>query len=88
MQKNNVISKDSTFLRFGRAERRMRDRGRVEGGETRRGNLPRAMTRRAGLLPRCCRYYFFQSLSVTGAMLLIASRGAGRFSVDGNKKFG
>merc|ERR1711865_702882 len=34
------------------------------------------------------RYYFFQSLSVTGAMLLIASRGAGRFSMDGNKKFG
>ena len=34
------------------------------------------------------RYYFFQLLTVTGAMLLIASRGAGRFSIDHNKKFG
>jgi uncharacterized membrane protein YphA (DoxX/SURF4 family) len=33
-------------------------------------------------------YYFFQLLTVTGAMLLIASRGAGRFSIDHNKKFG
>ena len=33
-------------------------------------------------------YYFFQLLTVTGAMLLIASRGAGRFSMDHNKKFG
>ena len=34
------------------------------------------------------KYYFFQLLTVTGAMLLIASRGAGRFSIDHNKKFG
>ena len=33
-------------------------------------------------------YYFFQLLTVTGAMLLIASRGAGRYSMDHNKKFG
>ena len=31
-------------------------------------------------------YYFFQLLTVSGAMLLISSCGAGRFSVDKYKK--